>query len=727
MRSLFDLRSYPAQLVLGTFILILLTTLSAGLPAYWLTRTELERQTWSHVASAEQATVSLLQAEQTRLDNLLLLLAERPTLHRFLAGTKLDDLAPYLRAFQTQSDLDILFLCPFQGSAADREMLHGVCPQPLPSGFQLYQGRPAVIVTRAIPGVGGMPEPGIAVAGRWLDTPFLRQLASDTGTGQTILQPDGTRLASSLGAPSPSLDPAAPVIGTAGRRLITIGGSRYFSAYAPLPANAGDSALIVEVTLSVDELFATQGRARAILALSTGLVALLGMLLGMWAVRWLTGPLEQLTRSAEALAFPPQPSLGASSLAHDSLPPGPREIQTLAAALQRSQAGMLAALDDLAQAHSWLNSVVHSIVEGIITLNDSGHVTFINERAAASAGLTVEAARGRRVDELFAVADETGSRISLHRLPLGSKQRVTLLADRTDTAPPQVQPGQAKPGQRVLRRLSRNSSAPAELSTVLEITATRVAAPSGDELQTALILRDITEEESLRHLRAYFLANITHEFRTPLSTLSASMELLMHEPDLSPTEIRELLQPIHLSLLSLQTLIDNLLESSSIEAGRFVLRHQPVDLNRVIITAAQVVQPLLERRRQTLAVSQPALLPPLIGDATRLTQVLVNLLGNASKYSPIGAPIDLEVIQQGTVLRVAVADRGPGIPYEERELLFRRFVRGHAGTGEQYGIGLGLYVVKSTIEAHQGRVGVDDHSGGGSLFWFELPIAQTDI
>jgi two-component system phosphate regulon sensor histidine kinase PhoR len=168
-----------------------------------------------------------------------------------------------------------------------------------------------------------------------------------------------------------------------------------------------------------------------------------------------------------------------------------------------------------------------------------------------------------------------------------------------------------------------------------------------------------------------------------------------------------------------------LLESSSIEAGRFVLRHQLVDLDQVIDSAAQVVQPLLERRRQTLAVSEPAFLPPLVGDAARLTQVLVNLLGNASKYSPMDAPIDLEVTRQGSYLRVAVADRGPGIPREERETLFRRFVRGHAGTGEQYGIGLGLYVVKSAVEAHQGRVGVDDYPGGGSLFWFELPIAET--
>lgn len=722
MRFLFDLRSYPARLVVGVFILILLTTLSAGLPAYWLTRTELERQTWSHVASAEQATASLLHAEQTRLESLLALLTERPTLHRLLAEASVAELPAYLRAFQRQSNLDILFLCPIQDAPADPGALRRACPQPAPAGFQLYESRPALLVARTIVPARAAASPVYAVAGRWLDEAFLRQLASDTGVAQSVLQPNGVRLASSIGAAGLTVTPAGiSGAGTEGHRLLMIDGERYFTAYSALPDGTGRTALLVEVALPVDELFATQARARAVLAFSTGLVAVLGTLLGVWTVRRLTDPLEQLTQAAERLAFSPlERGYAAEPSAQFPILSGPREVRTLSAALQRSQASMLAALDDLAQAHAWLNSLVQSIVEGVVTLDETGHVTFINERAAAHAATTVEAAHGRHVDDLFAVADETGSRTSLHRLPLGSTQRVTVVAERTDPTPPPAQPG-----QRILRRLGR-SPTPAEPQAALDVTTVRIRTPSGEERQTALILRDVTEEESLRHLRAYFLANITHEFRTPLSTLNASMELLMNEPDLSPEEMRELLKPIHLSLLSLQTLIDNLLESSSIEAGRFSLRRQPVDLNQVIAAAVQVVQPLLERRRQTLVVSEPAILPALEGDTARLTQVLVNLLGNASKYSPTGAAIELDVAQYGGRLRVSVADRGPGIPHEEREMLFRRFMRGHSGTGDQYGIGLGLHVVKTTVEAHHGEVGVDDRPGGGARFWFELPIAETE-
>jgi signal transduction histidine kinase len=262
--------------------------------------------------------------------------------------------------------------------------------------------------------------------------------------------------------------------------------------------------------------------------------------------------------------------------------------------------------------------------------------------------------------------------------------------------------------------------------------------------ERALVLRDITEEEATHHLRAYFLANISHEFRTPLSTLNASLELLMDEgQESSSAEMRDLLKPIHLSLLELQTLIDNLLEGSTIEAGEFRLRKRTMTINEAITGALTVVQPMLERRRQTISVTEPATLGEMWADRVRLTQVLVNLLANASKYTPMGEAIDMtvevhrqNVSDQGqeVTYRVMLADRGPGIPAAERVNIFRRFMRldrsqsGKAGDqmGDVHGTGIGLYVVKMTIEAHDGRVGIEDRPGGGSIFWFELPRGTPD-
>jgi signal transduction histidine kinase len=282
-----------------------------------------------------------------------------------------------------------------------------------------------------------------------------------------------------------------------------------------------------------------------------------------------------------------------------------------------------------------------------------------------------------------------------------------------------------------------------EVTSILT-TGTKQNGRVGDFEERALVLRDVTEEEAMHRLRGYFLANISHEFRTPLSTLNASMELLMDESqDTSGAEVRALLKPIHLSLLELQTLIDNLLEGSTIEAGEFRLRKRAMTINEAITAALTLVQPMLERRRQTISLTEPATLGQIWADRVRLTQVLVNLLANASKYTPMGETIDMTVTvsQDGTgqngdaqdeLYRVMVADRGPGIPEAERVNLFRRFVRLDSSQGSKtneqladvHGTGIGLYVVKTTIEAHGGRVGIEARPGGGSIFWFEIPRGE---
>jgi signal transduction histidine kinase len=257
----------------------------------------------------------------------------------------------------------------------------------------------------------------------------------------------------------------------------------------------------------------------------------------------------------------------------------------------------------------------------------------------------------------------------------------------------------------------------------LAVSRARLKPPDGGTRQTVLVFRDMTEEEAIRRLRAYFLANISHEFRTPLSALHASVELLLEEMGaLSRAEMGDLLNSVHRSVTGLQTLIDNLLESSRIEAGRFSIRRRPSDLNAIIADAVHMTRPLLERRCQELAVSKPSNPQTIDADPTRLTQVLVNLLSNASKYSPVGAPVELSVEVADDRLRVVVADRGPGIPPDEQSSLFQRFVRLDAQDGTQYGVGLGLSVVKAIVEEHGGKVGVDARPDGGSAFWLTLPL-----
>jgi signal transduction histidine kinase len=258
------------------------------------------------------------------------------------------------------------------------------------------------------------------------------------------------------------------------------------------------------------------------------------------------------------------------------------------------------------------------------------------------------------------------------------------------------------------------------------VTGARLAPTGAGSAEVVLVFRDISEQEAVHLLLGHFLANVSHEFRTPLSALAASIELLLDQAqDLSPSEFEELLVSLHLGVLGLQTLVDNLLESASIEAGHFRVSPRPADLARIIGEACTIMQPLLLKRNQTLLVELPASLPIVDADPKRASQVMINLLSNASKYSPDQTQIAIRACLQEDFVRVNVADQGAGIPAEHRERVFHRFARlDPLHVQAQYGAGLGLSVVKAIIEAHGGEVGVDTPTSGGAIFWFTLSLAD---
>jgi signal transduction histidine kinase len=238
------------------------------------------------------------------------------------------------------------------------------------------------------------------------------------------------------------------------------------------------------------------------------------------------------------------------------------------------------------------------------------------------------------------------------------------------------------------------------------------------------------EMESLHKLKSYFIANITHEFRTPLSAISASVEYLLEEMDrLTKPEIKDLLASVDLSVSNLQTLVDNLLESASIESGHFRIFMQPIEIMDAVNEAVATVTPIFQRREQKLVVERPDVLPLVKGDQTRLAQVLVNLLSNASKFGPIGQTVTLILdTSDGAFLKVWVIDQGPGISIGDKDDLFQRFAHNEPHGSSRYGIGLGLSIVKAIVEEHGGAIGVDEGVDTGALFWFTVPcVVVTDL
>ena len=219
---------------------------------------------------------------------------------------------------------------------------------------------------------------------------------------------------------------------------------------------------------------------------------------------------------------------------------------------------------------------------------------------------------------------------------------------------------------------------------------------------------------------------VAHEIRAPLQALTLSVALLAQEPSVQASARGlELASTILRQSLWLEVLMDNLLCAAAIGSGRFHIQRQTVELDDLLASIEPVVRPALARKQQRLTCRLGRALPSLHGDRQRLGQVLINLLVNASKYSPPASPIHLHaspISRDGSpCVKIVVSDRGPGLPPTGPASLFAAFTR---GASVEPGNGLGLPIVRSIVEAHGGAVGAARRRGGGASFWFTTPAVQ---
>lgn len=241
------------------------------------------------------------------------------------------------------------------------------------------------------------------------------------------------------------------------------------------------------------------------------------------------------------------------------------------------------------------------------------------------------------------------------------------------------------------------------------------------EWDTALILfRDVTIELEAERLKSEFIAAVSHELKTPLASILGFSELLLDD-SYSPAELKEFLENIQHSSLRLKDMVNNLLDTSRLEAGRFSISRQPTDLQ---VTLAQTARSFVgvAKLSQIHFVREFDPLPMVEADPERIGQVVGNLLSNAFKFCPRQGTIWLRARSHGGVL-LEVEDTGPGIPLEEQGQLFSRYSRTQSAISRGIvGTGLGLYISKAIIEAHQGRIWVESQEGQGAKFSVWLPV-----
>jgi PAS domain S-box-containing protein len=358
-------------------------------------------------------------------------------------------------------------------------------------------------------------------------------------------------------------------------------------------------------------------------------------------------------------------------------------------------------IDDAERRRATLDSVMNSLVDGLILVDTRSRIAYLNPHTEEILGLPASALVGQTLD-----TREHG--ITEH------------------VAQPEQVLGQ-------LRAAIRGPQYTPTVEFTLTAPATRtiqarffpIQDAGGGSLGLGLLLRDITREKELDEMKSQLLSTVSHELRTPLASIKGfATTLLREDVEWEEETRREFLSIIDEESDRLTELIGNLLDMSRIEAGTLRVEPEPTDLGPIIQETAAAFQ-MMTRGHQIEVLLAPAL-PLVMADPRRARQILRNLVENAIKYSPQGGPITISASADASSVQTSVADQGIGIESPHTDSVFDRFYQvDSASTRRVGGSGLGLSICKAIVEAHNGTIWVESQSGSGSTFYFTFPLALS--
>jgi signal transduction histidine kinase/HAMP domain-containing protein len=449
-----------------------------------------------------------------------------------------------------------------------------------------------------------------------------------------------------------------------------------FVAVSPVTTATGETVALLQAVLPASEIFDRVGGSELRMLLSAIIIASLAAGGSALIARYWTRAVDQLTDAARRLA--------AGDLTASFPTGGGKELALLGGTMEEMRRNLVGLTAELRRREGQAQAVLGGIVEGVYAVDAERRIRFLNPQAERLLKISAAEATGMFCgDVLKPVRDELGRRPCEHACPILAARRAGA-THATERIVPAADGG--------------------ERSVVIAS-----AAPAEDGALQVQVLRDETELEAARRTRDSVLANISHEFRTPLAAQLASIELL--EDGIGTMSVpaqRELVGSLQRGAQRLAWLIDNLLESVRIEAGQLGIRHQEVAIGDVVVAARELIEPLIEQRGQRLEVAVAHDSPTIHGDQQRLTQVLVNLLANANKFAPAGTAIRIAARAEEGGLELAVEDEGQGPSDPDDMALFDRFRRsGGEHDPNESGLGLGLYIVRSIVARHGGTVRIE--------------------
>ncbi|MBV9885127.1 MAG: PAS domain-containing protein [Acidobacteria bacterium] len=526
---------------------------------------------------------------------------------------------------------------------------------------------------------------------------LLRRWAADSAADRvriTVIRADGQVLADTA-AEASSMDSHLnrPEVGEAlakgdGRSVRYSATMRRDLVYYAVRRNLPDgSPILLRFAVPLDEADVALGSLRWSLWLSSAAILLVAAIAATFVSRGISDRVERLQEFSRRVAegdFRPMPG-GDSGDA----------LEELCGSLNQTAARMDRTIQTLTEERNLSAAILGSMVEGVAVVNATERLVFANQGFANILELDVPPKSGSALVEVV---------------------RQTELIEAV---------------RRVLRGEPR-VEAEIVTGTLRQhfFAATVAAVRAGDTLGAVVVLHDITELRKLERVRRDFVANVSHEFKTPLTAIQGFSETLLGGAIDDPQNRERFLGIILDHSRRLARLTDDLLKLSSMDADRLELEIRRVSVSELIESCLETTQHRAAEKEIDVELAQPGQigdLPDIAGDRRRLAEILQNLLDNATQYTLAGGRITVSAETRDTDVVFTVTDTGIGIPKSDQSRIFERFYRVDAARSrEAGGTGLGLAIAKHLVEVHGGRIWVDSEIGQGSRFHFSVPIFDPE-
>ncbi|WP_372882316.1 ATP-binding protein [Psychromonas sp.] len=520
------------------------------------------------------------------------------------------------------------------------------------------------------------------------------ELGRNTQSRLSLIKNDGTVLADSHQSPEKTDNHAdRPEIiearkqGTATSTRFSQTVNQQMTYFAQTVSNEQKTLGFVRVALPLTTVDKKLAQLRIVVLISALISAFVALILGFYFAQRFSAPLIKMTTVADAISK--------GDYSKRIITRQKDEIGLLAEAFNRMAQNYQLRLSEMETERNRLAMIFTGMVEGVIYVNEQQQIIHINQAAANMLNV---------------------STITCLKQALAEQIKITEIISSVQAAI--VQQGVVK--------TQMQRQADSKETEVIDIYAAALTNVQGESIGSVVVLHDISELAYLERVRRDFVANASHELKTPITVIRGLSETILDDPQMSADIRNRFIENINTQSIRLSSLVSDLMSISRLEANQNASAFAAVDLSNTIKQAINNAASSAEEKKISISRQLPDSETIISADQQEINQLIDNLLSNAIRYTPSPGSVNVNLVRQGDEAIITVKDTGIGISLAHQQRIFERFYRvDKARTRELGGTGLGLSIVKNIAEKHHGRVTLSSTEGHGSTFTVFLPLTNA--